>query len=284
MAKRRIALLLTVGMLLSLPACGFRKTAELPEEQATEIPAEQEAEIAFSGENQAEAAEASVPAAEETPTPTPEPSPTPEPLPPLPEIDLDSFQFLLANSYNSIGMEYVPQYSSFEGQGIELRIADAAAAFLGAAREAGYSVWVSTAYRNSEFLNNYYLSRFHNVYHDDAVETANHILGQGTDEHQTGLAIDFTEYMYRSASYEIFDDEEMADSEVLVWLKEHCAEYGFIFRYPEGKEEYYGVKCRHPAHFRYVGEEAARYITDNDLCLEEFLLMYEGNQVYMPKP
>ena len=75
----------------------------------------------------------------------------------------------------------------------------------------------------------------------------------------------------------------MADTELLVWLKEHCTEYGFIFRYPEGKEEFYGLKCRHPAHFRYVGKEAAEYITENGLCLEEFLMMYEGNTVYIPE-
>ena len=44
------------------------------------------------------------------------------------------------------------------------------------------------------------------------------------------------------------------------------------------------MACRHPAHFRYVGVEAAKYITEHDLCLEEFLLMYEGNDVFLPKP
>ena len=76
----------------------------------------------------------------------------------------------------------------------------------------------------------------------------------------------------------------MADTEVFQWLKEHCTEYGFIYRYVEGKEQFYGTPCRHPAHFRYVGVEAAKYITEHDLCLEEFLLMYEGNNVYVPKP
>ena len=208
----------------------------------------------------------------------------PEPPAPLPDIDINSFEFLLANSYNSIGMEYAPPYANFEGQGIDARIVEPATAFVNAAREACTNVWVSAAFRNSEFLNSWYLSYFNNVYHRDAVETANHFLAQGIDEHQTGLAIDFTDVLYRAALYEIFDDPEMQETELYEWAVEHCAEYGFILRYPEGKEQYYGVACRHPAHFRYVGEEAARYIMDNDLCLEEFLMMYDGNKVFLPAP
>ena len=205
-------------------------------------------------------------------------------LPPLPEIDVSNWKFLLANSFNSIGMEYAPPYANIEGQGIDKRILDDATAFLYAAREACGNVWISTALRNSEFLNSWYLSYYNNVYNRDPIETANHFLAQGLDDHQTGLAIDFTDVMYRNALYEIFDDPEMLDTEIYRWAVEHCAEYGFILRYPEGKEAFYGVACRHPAHFRYVGEEAARYIMDNDLCLEEFLLLYEGNNVYVPKP
>ena len=205
-------------------------------------------------------------------------------LPPLPELDITSWQFLLANSYNSIGMEYAPPYGNIEGQGIDNRILEDATAFLYAARGACGDVWISTALRNSEFLNSWFLSYYINVYHRDPIETADHFLAQGLDDHQTGLAIDFTNIMYRNALYEIFDDPEMRDTEIFRWAVEHCAEYGFILRYPEGKEAYYGVACRHPAHFRYVGEEAARYIMENDLCLEEFLLMYEGNNVYVPKP
>jgi hypothetical protein len=56
-------------------------------------------------------------------------------------------------------------------------------------------------------------------------------------------------------------------------MNEHCAEYGFIVRYPESKKEVYGMSC-YPGHYRYVGTEAAQYIMDNDLCLEEFLALY----------
>ena len=263
-----LAVLLLLSLCLSLTACGlFQKTSE-----PTPVPETAKAE---------EAAPAEIVAETPAPTPTPTPTPTPDPKP---DIDIHSFEFLLANSYNSIGMEFRPEYSNFEGQGIDARIYDAALAFLTAAREAGFECWISAAFRNSEFLNTWYLSYFNNVYNRNAVETANHFLAQGIDEHQTGLAIDFTDQVYRNALYEIWDDPEMADTELYRWLVDHCTDYGFILRYPAGKEQFYGVACRHPAHFRYVGVEAAKYITEHDLCLEEFLLMYEGNDVFLPKP
>ena len=64
-------------------------------------------------------------------------------------------------------------------------------------------------------------------------------------------------------------------------MVEHCAEYGFILRYPEGKEAWYGTPCNH-AHFRYVGKEAAAYIMEHDLCLEEFLYLEDPSCLFVP--
>ena len=132
-----LAVLLLLSLCLSLTACGlFQKTSE-----PTPVPETAKAE---------EAAPAEIVAETPAPTPTPTPTPTPDPKP---DIDIHSFEFLLANSYNSIGMEFRPEYSNFEGQGIDARIYDAALAFLTAAREAGFECWISAAFRNSEFLN-----------------------------------------------------------------------------------------------------------------------------------
>ena len=54
----------------------------------------------------------------------------------------------------------------------------------------------------------------------------------------------------------------------------HCAEYGFILRYPKDKEDVTGI-IYEPWHFRYVGKEAAEYIMENGLCLEEFVELYK---------
>ena len=98
-------------------------------------------------------------------------------------------------------------------------------------------------------------------------------------DHCTGLAFDITDEMLYAANYEENFDPTVADTEVCKWMEEHCAEYGFIVRYPEGKEQYYTLAC-HPGHFRYVGEEAAQYIMENDLTLEEFIDLYKENTNY----
>ena len=93
----------------------------------------------------------------------------------------------------------------------------------------------------------------------------------GYSEHQSGLAIDVNTI-----------DDSFSLTDEAKWLANHCHEYGFILRYPEGKEAFYGTPCRHPAHFRYVGEEAAKYITEHDLCLEEFLYLEDPHSLFVP--
>ena len=61
---------------------------------------------------------------------------------------------------------------------------------------------------------------------------------------------------------------------VLEWMREHCGEYGFILRYPEGREQWTGREAE-PGHFRYVGDVAAEYIMRKGITLEEFKLAYD---------
>ena len=51
---------------------------------------------------------------------------------------------------------------------------------------------------------------------------------------------------------------------------EHCADYGFILRYPTDKSALTGIGYE-PWHYRYVGEKAAKEMTDRGICLEEYL-------------
>ena len=86
----------------------------------------------------------------------------------------------------------------------------------------------------------------------------------GASEHQTGLAVDIVDINYQLL------DEGQEDTAVQIWLMAHCAEYGFILRYPTDKSELTGVSYE-PWHYRYVGTEAARAIMGGGLCLEEYL-------------
>ena len=76
------------------------------------------------------------------------------------------------------------------------------------------------------------------------------------------------------ASYQELDEAQEA-TDTQRWLIDHCAEYGFILRYPTDKSDVTGIGYE-PWHYRYVGKEAAGAITSSGLCLEEWLDQYLG--------
>ena len=84
----------------------------------------------------------------------------------------------------------------------------------------------------------------------------------GYSEHQLGLAVDLAD-----------GDEGGDQSGMSDWLDAHAWEYGFILRYPAGKETVTGHAFA-PAHYRYVGQDAAKQIHELDLTLEEYVAMF----------
>lgn len=86
----------------------------------------------------------------------------------------------------------------------------------------------------------------------------------GYSEHETGLAVDIV-----AETNQRLDDTQEYTRENQ-WLQENCYKYGFILRYPEGKEDITGISYE-SWHFRYVGKEAAKEITEKGITLEEYL-------------
>lgn len=86
----------------------------------------------------------------------------------------------------------------------------------------------------------------------------------GSSEHQTGLAMDLSS---KSANFEL--SEQFGETTEGKWIAENAHHFGFILRYPKGKEDITGYKYE-PWHFRYVGKEAAKIIFEKQLTLEEF--------------
>ena len=227
--------------------------------------------LALTAAGCAQPAPAPTPAPTET-VQTATPAPTPEPtLPPPPELDIRSWEFLYAGPTQGVS-RYHPRVRNIEGQYMDERCADATLDFLNAARAEGYTVYICSAYRNFEYTMFWYEKEMRK--YGSSYEAAQHGFAPGCSEHSTGLAFDITDEMDLWGNYFNMHDETVTDTEVYRWMCDHCAEYGFIVRYPEGKEEVYGMAC-YPGHFRYVGPEAARYITENGLCLEEFLALYQ---------
>jgi D-alanyl-D-alanine carboxypeptidase len=86
----------------------------------------------------------------------------------------------------------------------------------------------------------------------------------GTSEHETGLAIDVTGGNGKCAAEDCF-----AGTKEAKWLQKHAADYGFIIRYPKGKEAITGYQYE-PWHLRYVGKTIAKKIMKSGITLEEY--------------
>ncbi|KTD83928.1 M15 family metallopeptidase [Paenibacillus etheri] len=86
----------------------------------------------------------------------------------------------------------------------------------------------------------------------------------GYSEHQTGLAIDVSGSDGKCAAESCFGGTKEAE-----WLAQHATEYGYIIRFPEGKQDITGYKYE-PWHIRYVGKDIATYIADEGITLEEY--------------
>lgn len=181
-----------------------------------------------------------------------------------PQIDPESWEFILANPWHDIG-GYTPELETLEGQRFDARIIGAMQAFSQAARDEGLSVFLSSGYRSYD-EQSYLFRRKAAEYGEETAATI--VARPGTSEHQTGLCCDITDRYYERK------DRSLEETELYQWMYEHCHEYGFILRFPEGKEDVTGI-IYEPWHFRYVGEEAAAYIMEHDLTLEEFLDLYD---------
>ena len=90
----------------------------------------------------------------------------------------------------------------------------------------------------------------------------------GFSEHHTGLAID----IFLVVDGKIIDDDEEMIARQDIFDKIHplLPKYGFILRYPQGKEKITGYNYE-PWHFRYVGETDAKKISKENLTLEEYV-------------
>lgn len=122
-----------------------------------------------------------------------------------------------------------------------------------AARKAGLkNLYVASGYRTAEQQQALWQNSDDRSY----VQPAGH------SEHQTGLAVDLADLKVGSGKF--------GESKAGRWLARQAWKYGFVLRYPEGKEEITGISYE-PWHFRYVGKKVARACHEGDLTLEEYL-------------
>ena len=218
--------------------------------------------------------EPAMPAVPEAPAELPEP--TPEPL----RFDMSDWKYMLVNGDHSID-QYEPEnlvylnmtadetdlQTSYNPNriAVDARIAQPLLDMALGCKAAGLPVFLSSGYRSySEQAANFTRICQNNGITDGKDANGHYItMPAGCSEHQTGLCCDITD------RYREIKNDEIFQTETFRWLRDHCADYGFILRFPTGKEDITGV-MNEGWHFRYVGLDAARYIMDHDLTLEEF--------------
>ena len=221
-------------------------------------------------------ADPSLPSADPTPSadvsPTPEATVPPSDGPLSTPPDRGSWNLILVNSENPLPDGFtVPQLTQLRSnQFVDSRIYPALQQMMDDARAEGLEPLVCSSYRdwdtqvrlfNGEIQD--WLNKGYPQAEAEAI-AAIWVARPGTSEHQTGLTVDIVDLNYQLL------DEAQEKTPVQQWLMAHCAEYGFILRYPTDKSDITGIGYE-PWHYRYVGVEAAQEIMARGLCLEEYL-------------
>lgn len=176
---------------------------------------------------------------------------------------------ILVNKYIYLPEDYIPNNlttisSDFTSSTRQL-VYEAKEAFekmATAAKEQGYTIRVISAYRSYEYQKGLY----DNYVNKDGIEKADTYSARpGHSEHQTGLVIDIDN---GKVDYNNFES-----TEEFKWMEENAHTYGFILRYPKGKENITGYSYE-SWHYRYVGETIATFIKNNNLTLDEYYIRY----------
>lgn len=126
------------------------------------------------------------------------------------------------------------------------------------AKKEGYTIIINSSYRDYEWQERLYQS----YKREQGQKYADSIAARpGHSEHQTGLTIDVATYNTPLAKFE--------ETKEFTWMSKHAHEYGFILRYPKGKEEITGYDYE-SWHYRYVGIDIATEIYDLNITFDEY--------------
>lgn len=183
----------------------------------------------------------------------------------------DDWNLILVNKQHPVPDGVEPELCNIAGdKKCDERIVGELLAMMQDAKEDGVSLLICSAYRSYDYQVTLfqrkilkYMGRGYS-YVDAYQISSQAVTLPGYSEHQLGLSFDIVQpsYVKLNAGF--------ADTAAGKWLKENAYKYGFILRYPEGKEFITGIEFE-PWHYRYVGVEAATIIMENELTLEEFI-------------
>lgn len=155
---------------------------------------------------------------------------------------------LIANKTYSLPKSYDPGLLPETKKAFNKMAADA--------QNDGLYLWIVSGYRS--YSTQY--ATYNSFVWDRGVAQADRCSARpGHSEHQTGLALDINTTA-----------DSFAGTPEAKWIEKNCWKYGFIIRYPKGKEDITGYKYE-PWHVRYLGKDIAKKVYDSGLTLEEYL-------------
>ena len=178
---------------------------------------------------------------------------------------------ILVNAWNPIPEGYKVKLRDIgDGHMLDERCADALLQMVQDCKDAGNKPCIASSYRTMEKQQELFDNKLSRVrasgYSEEwaPVIAAQSVALPGTSEHQVGLAVDLMDedYPYLNSYQERTSTQR--------WFMENCWKYGFILRYPNGTTDRTGI-IYEPWHYRYVGLETAKEITEMGITLEEYL-------------
>lgn len=186
-------------------------------------------------------------------------------------LSVDDWQLVLVNKQHPVPEDYSFTLGTITGSmKCDVRIIDELMAMLEAAKADGIDLVICSPYRDYNRQTvlfdrkiDYYMERGYSYLEAYKIASIT-VTVPGASEHQIGLALDIVSDTYTSL------DTGFGKTDAGIWLKEHGYEYGFILRYPLGKEYITGIQYE-PWHYRYVGKKSATAIMKQGITLEEFL-------------
>lgn len=181
------------------------------------------------------------------------------------------WNLILVNEMNPLQEEFEVELVKFGGgKQVDARIEEPLEAMFAAMREEGLQPMVCSGYRSltkQKALFKECVTKYRQKglsYEEAYYKTKTRQAVPGASEHHTGLAVDIVGKSHQSLN------ASQANTKEAIWLAQHCAEYGFILRYPKEAFEITGREYE-SWHFRYVGKEAASYIMKHGITLEEYI-------------
>ena len=182
----------------------------------------------------------------------------------------DDWSLILINKKHLIPEDYAFEVATIKGAvRSDVRIVSYVKDLIQAAADDGVQLYICSPYRDMDKQEQLFEKKMRFYLKQGYDEAESYDLASqtvaipGTSEHQVGLAFDFIMEDYQQL------DEGFEYTEGGRWLKENAADYGFILRYPKGKEEITGI-IYEPWHYRFVGVKAAKEIMARGITLEEY--------------